>query len=218
MRKNLSFLIIVLGLFCFSVLGCGGGPSGVSKANATGGTERFSNQMTGFSFEKPSGWVYLSAETISENRANIRLKDKELENYIRERANVPLVVVAKYQEPYETLNPSAQVMFQPLGAAKGISAIDLLKGTVKVLEGSFADFTLVDGIKEVKVSGLTGAYVKAKYTVANAEGREFKTISSTWLIPRGDFLFIISMSAPPEGEDFSEKEFKEIFSSIKIEK
>ncbi|HUF63246.1 MAG TPA: type II toxin-antitoxin system RelE/ParE family toxin [Verrucomicrobiales bacterium] len=69
-----------------------------------------------------------------------------------------------------------------------------------------------------KVGDVAAAYMKAKYTVANPEGREFKTLSRMWIIPRGSFMFLISMSGTQEGPDVSETEFKAILDSIRIEK
>jgi hypothetical protein len=81
-----------------------------------------------------------------------------------------------------------------------------------------ADFSFVEQIRETKIGELTAAYMKAKYTVANPEGREFKSLSRAWIVPRGSFMFLISASGPQEGPDVSETEFKAILDSIQIEK
>jgi hypothetical protein len=38
---------------------------------------------------------------------------------------------------------------------------------------------------------MKAASMRARYTVANPEGREFKTLSRMWLVPRGKFMFMI---------------------------
>jgi hypothetical protein len=38
------------------------------------------------------------------------------------------------------------------------------------------------------------------------------------MVPRGNNMFIVSMSGPQEGSDVSEESFSEILESIKIEK
>ena len=85
-------------------------------------------------------------------------------------------------------------------------------------ERGMKDFTFVEPVKDAKVGGVPAATMKAKYTVGNPEGREFKTLARMWLVPRGTFLFMISMSGPQEGPDVSEKDFSAILDSIKIEK
>ena len=212
-RKGLAGLFLMVAVvFMSSCASSGTGGAGGA------GADSFHSPTTGFTIVKPGDWVFLSAETVAENRANIRLKDKELEEFVRERANMPLVVIARHQEPYDSLNPSVQVLFRPMGEASKMPPADILKATIKVLEGAFGDFTLLDGVKEVEVDGLKGAFFKAGYTVAAPDGREFKTLSSMWLILRGQFAFMISASGPPEGADFSDKEFARILKSVKIEK
>ena len=184
---------------------------------AAADTNRFHSPTAGFTIVKPAGWQFASVEQIATNRAIARLKDKELEQLVRERATTPLVVITKHPEPHDDLNPSAQVILRPLGQMAGQNPVDLLRMVSTPLERGMKDFTFVEPIKEAKVGGLPGATMKAKYTVANPAGREFKTLARLWLVPRGTFLFMISMSGPQEGADLSEKEFSTIFDSIKIE-
>ena len=110
------------------------------------------------------------------------------------------------------------MLFRPLGEAAKLSASDILNSTVKVLQQSFEDFALLEGVNKVEVGGLGGAYLKATYSVASPTGEKFKVLSNMWVVLRGDYMFIISMSGPPEGPDLAEKEFAEILASIKIEK
>jgi hypothetical protein len=77
----------------------------------------------------------------------------------------------------------------------------------------------VDEVQDASVGGIDGAYTKVKYTYTMAEeGREFPTLARTWMLPRGNKIFIISMYGPQEGPDVSDEAFKQILSSIKIEK
>ena len=185
---------------------------------ALAGDNNFNSPTVGFEIVKPDGWVYMSMDEVAEARANIRLDDKDLEELIKTRARMPLVVMTKYPEPHADLNPSVQVTFSPLGAAKDMSATEILSQTMGMVKSMAEDFTLVDGIKEIEVDGFKGAYMKASYTVKNPEGREFKTTSRLWFIKRGAFAFMVGASGPQSGADMSEKEFAEIVASIKIAK
>jgi hypothetical protein len=177
----------------------------------------FTSVTAGFSICKPEGWNFLTAEEVAANRAVARLKDEELEKQIRERANAPLVAIMRFPEPYDDLNPSIQVMFRPLGQLAGTPAVEVMKFVFGQLQGSFADFTFVEEIHETELGGQTAAHGRAKYTVANDEGREFPTLSRFWLICRGSFMFMISMSGPQEGPNVSEEEFEQVAASIVIQ-
>ena len=69
-------------------------------------TNRFHSPTAGFTVVKPATWQFASLEQVATNRAVARLKDKELEQLIRQRANAPLVVILKHPEPHDDLNPS----------------------------------------------------------------------------------------------------------------
>jgi hypothetical protein len=59
--------------------------------------------------------------------------------------------------------------------------------------------------------------MRAKYTMKNAEGSEFKVLTRMWVVPRGGFLFLIGMSGPQEGPDVSESEFAAALASLAIQ-
>ena len=176
----------------------------------------FASQTAGFRVSKPAAWTFASMQQVSQYRASARLKDKELEEAVRQRANAPLVAIMKHVEPYDDLNPSVQVILRPLGTLAGKSAVELMKLAILPLQQAMADFQFVEPIQKTTVGGKPAAFMKAKYTVANPEGREFKTFSRMWIVPRGQFMFMMSMSGPQEGGDVSEKEFAEIHKSIQI--
>src|SRR5688572_28592508 len=90
-------------------------------------TNRFHSQTAGFTIVKPAGWQFASVEQVATNRAVARLKDKELEQLVREKATAPLVVITKHPEPHDDLNPSAQVILRPLGQMADQKPVELLR-------------------------------------------------------------------------------------------
>ena len=187
-------------------------------AAPAGDAHRFHSPTAGFSITKPAGWRFASMEQVSANRAVARLKDKELEEQVRQRASAPLVVILKHPEPHDDLNPSFQVMIRPLGQLQGRKPIELMELVASTLRPAMKDFEFVQPAQELEIHGLPAARMKAKYSVGNAEGREFKTFSRMWIIPRGAFMFMISASGPQEGADVSEAEFEAILKSITIDR
>jgi hypothetical protein len=189
----------------------------VSAASA-GDAHRFHSPTAGFSITKPVNWRFASMEQVSANRAVARLKDKELEEQVRQRASAPLVVILKHPEPHDDLNPSVQAMIRPLGQLQGRKPIELMELVASTLRQAMKDIEFVQPAQELEIQGLPAAWMKARYTVGNAEGREFKTLSRMWIIPRGAFMFMISASGPQEGKDVSDAEFEAILKSITIER
>lgn len=211
-HTHMHYLLLAIGLMILQI-----GVATNAADSPAMNTNRIHSPTAGFTVVKPATWQFASLEQVATNRVVARLKDKELEQQIRQRANAPLVVILKHPEPHDDLNPSTQVMVRPLGQLEGKTAVELMRLVVPTIQRAMADFAFVEQIQETKVGGISAAYMKAKYTVANPEGREFKTLSRMWILPRGSFMFLISMSGPQEGPDVSETEFKAILDSIKLD-
>ena len=75
----------------------------------------------------------------------------------------------------------------------------------------------VQDIHSVQVSSLPAAHMRARYTM-KVGGSGFPVLTRLWLVPRGQFMFLIGMSGPPDGPDLSEAEFAEVLGSISIQK
>jgi hypothetical protein len=178
--------------------------------------QRFENTTAGISLARPAGWQTASLQQVQENRERIQLPDAELQAALRKAATAPLFVFTKYAEPHPDVNPSIQVTLRPLGQLAGSPPAEILSAVVGGLQKSFNDFALVSGITETQVSGLAGAHARARYTLRNGDGAEFKVLSRLWLVPRGGFLFLIAMSGPQDGPDVSEADFTATLASISI--
>lgn len=189
----------------------------VAADAASPGNDRFHSPTAGFTVTKPASWHFATLEQVAAHRAAARLEDKELEEQMRQRATAPLVVILKHPEPHDDLNPSVQVTVRPLGQLEGRSAVELMRLVVPTIQRAMADFTFVEQIQDATIGGMPAAFMKATYTVADPEGREFATLSRMWVVPRNAFMFLISASGPPEGPDVSEAEFEAILDSMEFE-
>lgn len=138
------------------------GIAAMAGSSPTSSTNRFHSPTAGFTIIKPDAWQFASMEQVAAHRAVARLKDKELEEQIRRRANAPLVVILRHPEPYDALNPSLQVMVRPLGQLEGKSALELLRLVIPTLQRAMADFAFAEPIREMKVGGMPAAFMKAK--------------------------------------------------------
>ncbi len=189
---------------------------GLARPLFGNGENNYESRQAGFKITKPDGWQFVPAETVAKNLALPKLRNKDLEKVIRSKPNVPFLVIARFPEPYEGLNPSVQVSFKTQGELLGKGAPKLLARVVERLKGNFRDFTFVRPVERTTVDGSEAARMVARYTVADAQGKEFKTVARMWVIPRGEYMFTIGMYGPQDGPNASGKEFEQILQSIKI--
>lgn len=179
----------------------------------------YSNPTVGFSITKPDGWHFISAEAMSEVRSRTKLNDEELAEMRRKLAktNPQLVAITKYQEPSNKVNPSVQVYLNPLGDEKGIAPAKLLEMTIPALKRAYGDIEVVEGVEETTVDGRPAAYLKCNYSVLSRDGVSYKITMRMCYVIRGDFVFVIGMTGPREGDDVSDEEFSSILDTIRIE-
>jgi hypothetical protein len=209
-RSLMRFLTCFVAMFFFGV-------ASHAFAAPANDVNSFYSSSAGFTIIKPGDWYFATTGQAAENRGSVRLKDKELEEMVRQRGSRPLVVLLKHQEPFGELNPSVQVVLNPLGELRGKSAVELMRLIAPSIQQAMTDFSIVEQIHEATVGGMPAAFMKSTGTVANKKGRPFAVLSRVWIVPRGSFLFMISMSGPQQGLDVSEAEFKEIADSILID-
>jgi hypothetical protein len=180
-------------------------------------SNRFESATAGFRVDKPAEWRFVSMEQVAKNRAGVRLKDEDLQKLIQQQASTPLVVMMKHQEPFNGLNPTFQVTLRPLPPSLATATPkQILELVIPALEKGFADFKLTAPVHEFTFSGHPAAESIATYKVRSQEGGEFPTKGRMIIVPRGQLMFLIGASAPPEGPDSSEAEFEAILKSVVI--
>jgi hypothetical protein len=81
--------------------------------------EVFSSATAGFEVTKPAEWQFATADQNLENLKRTELNDKEFHAAMVKYATAPLVVMMKYPEPFEDLNPTLKVNIKPFGQLKG---------------------------------------------------------------------------------------------------
>lgn len=176
----------------------------------------FRNPTAGLEVTKPAAWVYLTAEQNAENLKRAELSDEEFRAAMAKYATAPMVAMTKYREPYEDLNPSFKVNMRALGELKGRSAVDIANLIVPQLQRVFTDAKVVQAPMEVTISGLKAAYTRIDYTL-RAGGEEFPTASELWIVPRGDFFFMLGAGTRQDEKSGSRKEIAAIVKSIHLD-
>ena len=176
----------------------------------------FTNQAAGVQLVKPAEWIYVTAEQNIENVKAVKLSDAELHAAIQRYATVPLVVLMKYPEPFDDVNPSFKVNIKPYGGLKGKSPQEVLGLIVPQIQRAFRDFVVIQPPIEVVVSGIKSAYARMNYTMEIPGGRTFPTTSELWIVPRVDYFFMIGAGTRQDEKTGSREEIQKILDTVKI--
>ena len=199
----LRILVLVVAAIC-------GGDALAAQADL------FSSPTAGFEVAKPADWHYISAAQNLENLKSIKLTDDEYHAAMLKYATAPLVAMTKFREPHDDLNPSFRVNIKPYGQLKGIPSTELLNLLLPQFRKMFKDFDLVQPPQEVQVSGIRSAYARMNYTMEVPGGGLFPTTSELWIVPRGDYFFVIGAGTRQDEKTGSRKEIAAILATVKI--
>ena len=177
-------------------------------------TNQFESITVGFKVTKPNDWQFVTADENLENIKKVQMNDQEFQQLMLKYSTASLVAIMKYPEPYEDLNPSFKVNIKPLGKLKGTEPKNILSLIIPQFEKMFQDFNLVQPPTDTKVAGLDAAYMHINYSLVIPEGRVFPTASELWIVPRGDYFFMIGAGTRQDEKTGSRSETNEILNSV----
>ena len=176
----------------------------------------FTNPTAGFSVTKPVGWHYVSAEQNLNNLKATQLDDKEFQAAMVKYATTPMVAMTKYEEPYADVNPSFKVNIKPLGQFKGKDPKDIIGFILPHFQKLFKDFKLVQPPIDVPVSGISSAYARINYIMEVPDIGALPITSELWIVPRGDYFFLLGAGSRQDEKTGSRKEIDSIIKTIVI--
>lgn len=177
----------------------------------------FTNAIVGFSVIKPQHWHFMSKAQYLKAQSRIKLSDEELMAERKKYTKAPLVVITKYREPYDDLNPDFTVNFAPLENPKNADAKKVLEITIGRWKNVLKDYAVVQPPTDTVVSGLKAAYGRINYTLESVDGRKIPVTQELWIIPRSDYYFGIISATRQDGMTGERAETKKILSTVKIE-
>ena len=179
--------------------------------------DKFSSQTVGLEITKPSSWTFVTADEYKENIKRARMNDAEFQELMQKYATAPLVAMMKYPEPYDDLNPSFKINIKPLGRLKGVDGKAIIALILPQFQKLLQDYELVQEPVEKEISGLKAGYARLNYTLEIPDGRIFPTTSELWIIPRGEYYFIIGAGTRQDEKTGTRSEIAEILKSLKID-
>ncbi|MFL6729966.1 MAG: hypothetical protein ACJ8E3_01490 [Sphingomicrobium sp.] len=190
------------------------GPLPAIGKTAVGETIRV--PAVGLTLVRPDGWSTVSADQNVRNIRSVRMDDPEFQELVARYATVPAVMIAKYPEPHDDLNPSFKVNVRPLGAFAGRPPEAILGGTIPILRRAFSDLTIEEGPTPTTVAGKRAAYARVAYTL-RAGGQAIPTVSEFWIVPTGSVFLMIGAGTRADERNGKRAEMRAILDSIRIE-
>jgi hypothetical protein len=184
-------------------------------ATAASAGETFKNATAGFEVTKPDTWQFLTADLGKAGAKEGKLTDQELRAAMEKYATAPMVAITKYREPYQDVNPSFRVNVRPLDQFKNKPAVETFQLILPRFEKA-KDYKVVQAPAAVELSGLKGAYSEIDYSVVTADGRNFPTTVDLWIVPRGDYFFLIAAGTRQDEKTGTRKEIEGILKTVTI--
>lgn len=182
----------------------------------SGDDDLFVSLTVGVSLRKPSSWHFMPTTWRVENLKRVDFKDEGFADLAAKYATQPLVIVSKYEETMDTLNPTFQTVFRPL-PLEDMSPEDVAQLALQAMPQIYEDFEIVEDVEPTEVGGHEAVHYAVKFTLRNHAGAVFTTLSETWIVKRGAYIFMLGGSGPPDGDDASRSEFAAMVRSIVIE-
>jgi hypothetical protein len=199
--------ILLAGMWLFLMFG---------MAFAGDSDNTFRSVTVGFEITKPESWQFLTAEQNLENIKRTKLSDEEFKQLMLKYATAPLVAMMKHPEPFDDLNPSLRVNAKPFGLLKGTDPKQILSMVSVQFTSIFKDYEVVEGPIDTEVSGIKSGYLRFNYTIEIPDGRMFPATSELWIVPRGDYFFMIGAGTRQDEKTGTRKEIHEILRTVKI--
>jgi hypothetical protein len=176
----------------------------------------FKNVTVGFEVTKPASWQFVTAEQNLENLKNTRLNDEEFHQLMLKYSTAPLVAMMKHPEPFDDLNPSFKTQVKPFGQFKGTDPKQILTMVSGQMKAAFKDFVVTQEPIDVTVSGIKSAYMRINYSLQIPDGRSFPTTSEMWIVPKGNYFYMIGAGTRQDEKTGSRREIRQILDSVKI--
>ena len=130
----------------------------------------------------------------------------------------PLVAMTKFQEPYADVNPSFKVNIKPYGQLKGRQPRELIEILLPQFKKAFKEFEITQPPTEVEISGIQSAYARMNYIMETAGGDSFPITSELWIVPRGDYFFMLGAGTRQDEKTGTRKEIEAVLRTVVIDR
>ncbi len=215
MKKLLLVTLLALGLT--------GATSDLENSRQS---DKFFNRDVGFAITKHSDWHFLtldSAETwmtpsidSEEERSNLKRYIQSLRDQETNTGMAPLFI-AKHQEPYPHLNPMIKVVLHYIDdLPKDVSPLAIAAVMAQSFSESNEGFKMLSQVQLARLSDFDAGYIRFSIEGKLASGENESAVNQVYLVPRGKYIFEITISTPLEYDALTDAELEEMMESIFI--
>ncbi len=177
----------------------------------------FKNVTVGLEVTKPESWHFLTADQNLESIKRMKLNDEEFHSLVIKYSTAPLVIITKYSEPYDDVNPSLKINIKPFGNLKSRDPKEVLTIISDQIKNVLKDYQVVQKPTDTEVAGIKSGYMRVKCSLQAKEGPSFPITSEFWIVPRGDFFFLIGGGTRQDEKTGTRIEIGEILKTLKIQ-
>ncbi len=167
-------------------------------------------EIDGFSIGQPPEWVVTS---VQDGGKRIKVSAPEMAEQIERLAAAPLVAMSRYPVPHRDLNPSVQVAVRPLGPMAGADPVTVLEAVAAPMAQMLEGFKQEETPHPMDIGGHPAAAMRATCALTGS-GPRMQVMARTWVVPMGDYVFIIGMTDKASGSELPV--FQQILDSIEI--
>jgi len=203
--------------------GLAGASSGFAETHKS---DKFFNRDVGFAITKQSDWHFLSldnAETwmstskdTEEERALLQDHIQHLREHEAKTGMAP-VFIAKHPEPYAHLNPMIKVVPHYVDdLPKNVSPLAIAAVMAESFLESNQGFEMMDQVQLARISNFDAGYLSFSIEGTLPSGQHESAMNRMYLIPRGKYIFEITLSTPLKYDDATEADLEEMMESIFI--
>jgi hypothetical protein len=187
---------------------------------------KFFNRDAGFAITKNPDWHFLSLDNAeswmkdldNSEEGKLRLKQhiQSLRNQKAKTGMAPLFI-AKHKEPYPNLNPMIQVSLHYIDdLPKDVSPLAIAAVMAQSVSESNRGFEMMDRIRLVRVSNFEAGYLSFALNGESGLEENESAMNQVYLIPRGKYVFEITLSTPLDLDIDTEADMDEMMETIFI--
>lgn len=211
---------ITVCLLAFGLIGATSSFEGSRQEN------KFINLDVGFAITKHPDWHFLSLENAEtwmstsldteEERNNLQKHIQNLREQELKTGMAP-VFIAKHLEPYPHLNPMIKVVLHYVDdLPKDVSPLAIASVMAKSFSESNEGFKMMGRVRLTRISNFDAGYLRFSIEGTLPSGNNESAMNQVYLIPRGKYIFEITISTPMEYDDLTDAELEEMMGSIFI--
>ncbi len=215
MKKFLMVTLLALGLI-----------GATSDLENNRQSNKIFNRDVGFAITKLPGWHFLSldsAETWMTTSLDTEKERSNLKRYLQnlrdQEASTGMapIFIAKHEEPYPYINPMIKVVLHYIDdLPKDVSPLAIAAVMAQSFSESNKGFKMLSQVQLARLSDFDAGYIRFSIEGKLASGENESAVNQVYLVPRGKYIFEITISTPLKYDALTDAELEEMMDSIFI--